>query len=306
MNGESNQAYLSIVIVSWNVQGYLRRCLDSLRADLSQNPDHEVIVVDNDSTDGSIAMLEHDFPEVTLIRNQENVGFARANNQALKLSRGQFVLLLNPDTEVQEGSIRALISFLESHPQVGIVGPKLLNPDGTPQGSGVNLPSLSGSLLGYFRIKKEVTGTYHIHADHPVAVKALVGACLLVRREVLEQVGGFDEDYFMYVEEIDWCYRVGQAGWLIYYVPSAVICHHGGQSTARVTAKMYVALRKSRILFALKHHSRFEALLLSVGYGISSAIKARGGDRDRRQAYRQAVTEFFSMASALLAGRVNL
>jgi GT2 family glycosyltransferase len=297
---------LSVVIVSWNVQEHLCRCLDSLKTGLEQESRYETIVVDNNSADDTVAMLERDFPEVKLIRNQDNVGFARANNQGINLSRGQFILLLNPDTEVKKGSIGALTSFLRSHDRAGIAGPQLLNPDGIPQGSGANLPSLVGSLLGYFRVKKEVTGAYHIHADHPVAVKALVGACLLVRREVIEQVGGFDEDYFMYVEEVDWCYRIGQAGWQIYYVPSATIYHYGGQSTALVPAKMYLALRKSRILFALKHRSRLEALLLSLGYGISSALKGRIGNKDRQPIFRQATAQFFSTAWALLVGRTKL
>lgn len=302
MMSESCQVDLSIIIVSWNVQEYLRRCLNSLRADLDQNLKYEIIVVDNNSTDNTITMLACDFPEVKLILNKDNLGFARANNQGIKISRGESVLLLNPDTEVKKGCISTLLSFLQSHDKVGVVGPKLLNMDGTLQASGLNFPSLANSLLGYFRLKKEVTGAYFVHADQPVMVNALVGACLLVRKEVIDQVGGFDGDYFMYVEEADWCYRIQNRGWLIYYIPEAKVYHQKGGSARHVPLETYVRLRESRILFLLKHRGLMQAILLGLGYTSNAFLKSFLAEKPDRRAYHQAFLEFLGLLRQLIRG----
>ena len=302
MMSEPCQVGLSIVIVSWNVQEYLRQCLNSLRADVDQNLKYEIIVVDNNSTDNTIDMLACDFPEVKLIRNEDNLGFAKANNQGIQISRGQFVLLLNPDTKVKKGCIGTLISFLQSHDKVGLVGPKLLNLDGTLQASGLNFPSLANSLLGYFRLKREVTGAYFVHADQPVMVNALVGACLLVKREVIDQVGGLDGDYFMYVEEADWCYRIQNRGWHVYYVPEAQVYHRKGGSARHVPLETYVQLRESRILFLLKHRSRVQAILLGLGYTINAFLKSLLAEKPNRSTYHQAFLRFLSLLRSLIRG----
>jgi GT2 family glycosyltransferase len=299
---ESCQVDLSIIIVSWNVQEYLRRCLNSLKADVDQNLKYEVIVIDNDSMDNTVAMLARDFPEVKLIHNKDNLGFARANNQGIKISRGKFVLLLNPDTEVKKGCIDTLISFLQSHDRVGVVGPKLLNPDGTLQASGVNFPSLASSLLGYFRLKREVTGAYFVHASQPIMVNALVGACLLTRREVIDQVGGLDESYFMYVEEADWCYRIQNRGWHIYFVPEAQVYHRKGGSARHVPLETYVRLRESRILFLLKHRDRMQAILLGFGYTINAFLKCLLTDKSSRSTYHRALLQFLGLLKQLIRG----
>lgn len=299
---ESCQVDLSIVIVSWNVQEYLRQCLNSLRADVDQNLRYETIVVDNNSTDNTIAMLTRDFPEVKLIHNEDNLGFAKANNQGIEISQGKFVLLLNPDTQIEKGCISTLISFLQSHDKAGVVGPKLLNSDGTTQASGLNFPSLVNSLLGYFRIKREVTGAYFVHADQPTIVNALVGACLLVRREVINQVGGLDEDYFMYVEEADWCYRIRDRGWHIYYVPEAQVYHRKGSSARQVPSATYVRLRESRILFLLKHRGRMQALLLGLGYTINAFLKSLSAEKPSRRNYHQAFLQFLGLLKQLIKG----
>ncbi len=300
----TNRTYsgISVIIVSWNVQEYLRHCLYSLEAD-HQCSNYEIIVVDNNSTDDSVVMLRKEFPEVKLIQNKTNTGFAKANNQGINLSKGEFILLLNPDTQVAKGSISKLLLFLRNNEDVGIVGPKLLNPDGTLQASGLNFPALTNNLFGYFRVRKAATGAYFLNTDKSIVVDALVGACLLVKREVIEQVGGFDEDYFMYVEEADWCYRIRQAGWSICYVPSAEVIHYGGQSSKHVPAHTYVALRKSRILFVLKHHSRIQAILLSLGYLINASFK-KVLARNNKQIFRQVVSEFSSITIDLFLGKI--
>jgi GT2 family glycosyltransferase len=293
---------LSIIIVSWNVQEYLRRCLNSLRADVEPGLKHEIIVVDNHSSDHTIAMLTRDFPEVRLIHNRDNLGFARANNQGIESSRGKFVMLLNPDTEVKKGCISTLISFLQSHDKAGVVGPQLLNMDGTLQASGLNFPSFANSLLGYFRLKGEVTGAYFVHTDQPAMVNALVGACLLVRREVIDQVGGLDEDYFMYVEEADWCYRIQNRGWHIYYVPEAQVCHRKGGSARHVPLETYVRLRESRILFLLKHKGRTQAILLGLGYTINAFLKFLLAEKPNKSIYHQAFLRFLGLSKQLMTG----
>jgi GT2 family glycosyltransferase len=299
---ESCQVDLSIIIVSWNVQEYLRQCLNSLRADFDQNLKYEIIVIDNNSSDNTAAMLAHDFPEVELIRNKDNLGFARANNQGIKISRGKFVLLLNPDTQVRKGCINTLISFLRSHDKTGVVGPKLLNLDGTLQASGVHFPSLANSLSGYFRLKREVTGAYFVHASQPMTVNALMGACLLVKREVINQVGGFDEDYFMYAEEADWCYRIRNRGWHIYYVPEAEVYHRKGSSARQVPLETYVRLRESRILFLLKHRDRIQAILLGLGYTINAFLKSLLAEKPNRSTYHQASLQFLDLLKQLIRG----
>jgi GT2 family glycosyltransferase len=247
-------------------------------------------------------MLARDFPEVKLIHNKDNLGFARANNQGIKISQGKFVLLLNPDTEVKKGCISTLISFLQSHDKVGVVGPKLLNSDGTLQASGLNFPSLANSLLGYFRVKRRVTGAYFVHASQPIMVNALVGACLLVRREVIDQVGGLDGDYFMYVEEADWCYRIQNWGWHIYYVPEALVYHRKGGSAKHVPLETYVRLRESRILFLLKHRGRMQAILLGLGYTINALLKSLLAEKPKRRAYHQAFLRFVGSLKQLIRG----
>lgn len=299
---ESCQVDLSIIIVSWNVQEYLRQCLNSLRADVDQNLKYEIIVVDNNSTDNTIAILARDFPKVKLIHNKDNLGFARANNQGIKISRGKFVLLLNPDTEVKKGCINTLISFLQGHDKVGVVGPKLLNLDGTLQASGLNFPSLANSLLGYFRLKREVTGAYFVHANQPVMVNALVGACLLVRREVISQVGELDGDFFMYVEEADWCYRIRNRGWHIYYIPEAQVYHRKGGSARHVPLETYVRLRESRILFLLKHRGRMQAILLGLGYTINAFLKSLSAEKPNRSTYHRALLQFLGLLKQLIRG----
>lgn len=293
---------ISVIIVSWNVQEYLRRCLYSLRAD-HQYSNYEIIVVDNNSTDNTITVLREEFPEVKLVQNKINFGFAKANNQGINISQGEYILFLNPDTEVAKGAISQLICFLREHDNVGMVGPKLLNPDGTLQASGLNFPGLTNSLFGYFHVRRETTGAYFLNTDQPLAVDALVGACLLVRREIFEQVGGFDEDYFMYEEETDWCYRIRKAGWSIFYAPSAEVIHYGGQSAVQVPVEMYIALRKSRVLFLLKHSGRIQAILLSTGYMVSSFLKMLIVSKPQKQFFWRAVSDFFLDTLSLLRGR---
>jgi GT2 family glycosyltransferase len=303
---ESYQIDLSIVIVSWNVCELLRQCLHSIEDNINPGVKYEVSIVDNHSSDDSVTMIKTEFPKACLTCNADNLGFAKAANQGIKLSRGNYVLLLNPDVRLYEGAVDNMLSFLQVNPGVGMVGPSMQGYDAITRHDFFNHISLGDSILG-----SSILGIFPpllkrreppLAFDKPVAVESLIGACLLVRREVIQQVGLLDEDYFMYVEDADWCYRIRKAGWLIYYLPSVAIYHQGGQSAARAPTKMYVAIRKSRVLFLLKHRSRLEAILLSAGYTLNSTFKIWLGDKNSRQAFQQAASAFWSTTLALFAG----
>jgi GT2 family glycosyltransferase len=254
---------ISVIVVSWNVAKLLNVCLQTLRRDL-ENIESEVFVVDNASADGSAAMVAADHPWVKLIANDKNLGFAAANNQALKLSRGDYILLLNPDTELVAGAIPELVSFLESHPQAGIVAPQLVNSDGSIQRSCRAFPTFLGmlyELLGLSRLfpNNPLFGSYKMldfNHDQLREVDQPEGACLLLRRAVIEQVGILDEGYFMLFEEVDWCYRIKQAGFQIWFDPEAHVVHHYGQSIKQVKARMILSSHSGLYRFWSKHYAR--------------------------------------------------
>ncbi len=247
---------LSIIIVSWNTRDILAQCLSSIFRHPPTDT-FEVWVVDNASTDASAQMVKSDFPAVRLLENYQNIGFAPANNQAIRVADGEYVLLLNPDTEVFAGTFDALLDFLRAHPNVGAVGPKTLNPDGSLQTSCYPFPTLSRELWRLLHLDKIVPyGSYRMveWSAHPREVDALLGACMLFPRSVLDEIGLFDESYFMYTEEIDLCYRVQQSGRKLFWVPEASIVHYGGQSTQQIAAEMFLQLYRSKLQFFRKHY----------------------------------------------------
>jgi GT2 family glycosyltransferase len=253
---------LSVIIVSWNTCALLKRCLQALEAQLS-GLSAEVFVVDNASADGSATLVAAEFPWVKLMANRENRGFAKANNQAIWIAQGKNILLLNPDTEAQPQAVATLMSFLDEHPRAGIVAPQLLNTDGTIQRSCRQFPTFRGmfyELVGLSRLfpqRTEFRQYKMLDFDHSEErqVDQPEGACLLVRREVIEQVGLLDEGYFMLFEEVDWCYRIKQAGWQIWFTPSAKVVHHYGQSIKQVKARMIISSHKGMYRFWRKHHA---------------------------------------------------
>ncbi len=253
---------LSIVIISWNIKTLLAGCLKSI-FDHVPGFEHEVWVVDNASSDGSVNMVRQHFPQVQLIANEENIGFAPANNQAIRRCHGRFILLLNPDTEVLPGALEALVQFMEAHPDAGAAGSLLLNPDGSLQPSCFPRPTLSRELWRLFHLDRvRPYGQYHMPTwdqEQPREVDVIQGASLLLRREALDQTGLLDEGYFIYTEEVDLCYRLQQAGWRLYWTPRSKVIHFGGQSTKQVAAEMFLQLYKSKIQFFRKHYGRFPA-----------------------------------------------
>lgn len=264
---------LSIIIVSWNVRELLRKCLWSIYQDEQSSPDAlETIVVDNASADGSGNMVRANFPQVKVLENRENVGFTAGNNQAIIRSQGRYVMLLNPDTEVLGDALTTLMDFMDAHPAVGIVAPKLLNSDGTAQSSRRRFPTLATAFLESTALQQSwpdnrVLRAYYMqdqNEDEAHEVDWSVGACLMVRREVIEQVGLLDEGFFMYSEEMDWCYRIKQAGWRIVYLPAAEVMHHGGQSSKQVIAAQHIHFQRSKIRFFRKHHGAVQAALIRI------------------------------------------
>jgi GT2 family glycosyltransferase len=258
---------LSVVIVNWNTRDLLAQCLDSLYDSLILK-DYEVFVVDNASDDGSPAMVNERFSQVQLIGNTENVGFARANNQAIRLSTGSYILLLNSDTIVKPGAIDALVDFMNAHLQAGACGARLLNQDGSLQFSCSPVPTLGSEFKRLFHLPgMRPDGYYPMDLwdqSIPHRVDVILGACLLLRRKALDQVGLMDEEYFIYSEEVDLCHRLAIAGWELYWVPQGEVIHLGGQSTRQVSEAMFLRLYQAKLIYFRKQHGRRQTLVYKL------------------------------------------
>jgi hypothetical protein len=254
---------LSIIIVSWNVKNDLIRCLKSLYENQPSST-FEVIVVDNASTDGTVEAIKNNFPEVVVLSNSENRGFAAANNQGIERSRGKYILLLNPDTIAHPDSLNILINFMDENADVGACGPRLLNEDGTIQPSARRFPAFRGALyrhtaLRFLRIfRNEYKKWLMKDFDHKTQmdVDQVMGAALMVKRSITDRIGTMDEQFFMYYEEVDLCYRVKQAGWRVVFVPAAVITHFGGQSSGQVPVGKRIMMLTSLLKFFRKHRGK--------------------------------------------------
>ncbi len=262
---------LSIVIVNYNVEHFLEQCLHSVFTAL-EGIDSEVWVVDNNSVDGSLAMLERKFPQVKLIINKENVGFARANNQAIRQSQGEYVLLLNPDTLVEPDTFSKCLDFMDRTPDAGGLGVKMLNGNGEflPESKrGLPVPSVAFyKIFGLSKLfpKSKKFGAYHLtylSPDEINAVDVLSGAFMLMRKSTLDKVGLLDEDYFMYGEDIDLSYRITQGGYKNYYFPETRIIHYKGESTKKSSVNYVYVFYNAMRIFANKHFSQKNAKLFN-------------------------------------------
>ena len=276
---------LSIVMVSYNTRDLMEQALRTV-IEASAGLEVEIFVVDNASRDGSADMVEAKFPEVHLIRNSDNVGFAAGNNVAFRRGCGRHVLLLNSDTIVRPDTLRCLVEFLDTHPRVGAAGCKILNPDGTlqlesrrgfptPTAAFCKLTGLSKLFPNNPRLARY--NLTFLDPDEASEVDALSGSCMMVRRSVMEEVGPLDEAYFMYGEDLDWCYRMSQAGWKIYYVPHTEIIHFKGESGRAEEMRIQYRKNRAMAIFVRKHMKRryrfFPLWLLHVGivlYGVYS------------------------------------
>ena len=232
---------ISVCIVNYQAKDYLRDCLRSLYEHTAST--FEVILVDNGSTDGSLEMLKDEFPDVQIIENPDNLGFTRPMNQALEQGRGRYLLQLNPDTIILPAALDRLVAFLESHPEIGICGPKVLNRDGSLQEQCRRGESTPWAVISYFtRLNKlfpdsKLFGGYllnYIDEDQTHPVAGVSGSCMLIRKAVIDQIGYLDERFFAYQEDADYCFRTREAGWEVYYLPEAQIIHYGGQGGSHV------------------------------------------------------------------------
>lgn len=277
---------LSIVIVNWNTRAYLLGALRSLY-DAPPTFPFETLVVDNASTDGSAAAVAEAFPQVRLFVNTENTGYAEGNNQGLKASTGEYVLLLNPDVLLPVGGLETAVSLLQKRTEVGALGVRLVNPDGTTQPSVRGFPTplaLLWEVTGLSRLfpQSRLFGAYRMRwfsYDRDAEVDQPMGTFLLIPRPVLEEVGLLDERFPIFFNEVDWCFRARRNGWKILFSPSVSVTHYGGGSTRQVSARMAWESRRGLLAFYRKHYpSRFFApiyWLTAAASGIQAAWVAR-------------------------------
>lgn len=267
---------LSIIIVNYNVKEFLQNLIYSIEK-AGKNISYEVIVVDNASDDGSIEMLRSKFPDIQLIANTGNAGFSKANNQGLKVAKGDFLLLLNPDTLVQEDTFETLINFLKNNDDAGMAGCKVLNPDGTLQlacrrsfpGPWTSFSKVTG--LSAIFPKSKFFARYnltYLDENDTYEVDAISGSFMMLKREVYEKIGGLDEIFFMYGEDLDWCYRVQKAGYKVYYVHSTQIIHYKGESTKRSTFNETKVFYSAMHIFVKKHFSKSFLILFFLRFAI--------------------------------------
>ena len=261
-------AHMAVVVVNYNTREHLRACLATVQ---SARP-HEVVVVDNASSDGSVEMVRTAYPSVLLHANADNVGYGAAANQAIASCAAPYVLLLNSDTLIPDGTLQALSTYLDTHPRAAIVGPRLVSPDGTLQASCYPFPGTlqwfldNDELAPLLRYIPILRGWYWRTWSHtsPQIVPWVKGAALAIRRQAFDAVGGFDTSFFMYFEETDLCFRLASANWQVHFTPVASVVHVGEMSTIQRRAEMTVQLVASSMRFCQLHHSRARFATLAI------------------------------------------
>lgn len=300
---------VAIIVVNWNTRELLQQAIRSVR-DHAGVPTH-VIVVDNASADGSAGAVRAEFPDATLIVNQENRGFGQANNQGFAVGNEPFILLLNSDARITQGAMRAMVDELQRHPEAGAIGARLVYPDGRFQASWYPFPSLWSYGLELAGLSRAVFGPHYPSAPDASASGShpadwVSGACMLLRREAVAAIGGFDADYHLYSEEMDLCRRLWQAGWSVRYCASAVAIHHVGQSTQRRALQQPRLLWESRLLYARKHHGGVYPYALYamvraayVGRWIVWSVLARTTGSARREHWRHRARAASALVGAL-------
>jgi len=254
---------VSIIIVAWNVRQLLRDCLKSVY-EQTKGVDFEVIYVDNASTDGSVQMVREHFPDVRIIENERNQGFIKANNQAIRIARGRYVLLLNSDTVLLNNAIAKTVEFADANPQAAVVGCKVLNPDLTLQRTCFMFPSVLNLFLAATYLYKIFPKSRFFGREHMTwwdfndarEVETICGCFSLVRKQAIDKVGLMDERYFVYGDDPDWCYRFKKAGWKVMFSPEGRIIHYGGQTTSQKARAFRLQLEGSKLIFMKLHRSR--------------------------------------------------
>lgn len=270
---------ISVIVVNWNVKDLLDKCLASLHNSIllamessdDSYPSVEIIVVDSASSDGSVEMLSEKYPHVHLLAQDENVGFTRGNNIGFREARGKYLLLLNPDTEVTDNAIPQLWHYMNLNPDVGITGAHTLNTDGSHQSTRRRFPTLKTGVFESTWLSAYAPQSIDTHYkmldtddDAILEVDWVQGSFMLVRHEVYEQIGGLDEGYVMYSEEMDWCKRAKDAGWKVVYHGGVLITHHGGQSSGQVAAFKQIQFHTSKLRYFRKYHGYKTYLILRL------------------------------------------
>jgi GT2 family glycosyltransferase len=251
---------LSIIVLCWNDKRVIADCLKSIFGK-SHSFEFEVLVSDNGSTDGSIQFVREQYPEAIVLENRDNLGFARGNNVGLRASRGEYVLILNPDTIIHEGSLDEWIAFADLHPEAGAFGCLTVNPDGSYQPTAWPFPTLSGAWVAALglrwlaRVSERFTSDVYVgwHGESERSVDWQAGCCLLCRRNLVIRLGGLDERFFYYFEEVDLCRRIWDAGFSVLFTPRAVITHLGGQSTGRFPIRFEIEKCRNEYRYFYKH-----------------------------------------------------
>ncbi|WP_019635720.1 glycosyltransferase family 2 protein [Paenibacillus fonticola] len=272
---------LSIIIVNYNTCRLTLDCLQSV-FDSETAYQYEVLVVDNASADDSVEAISHEFPQVVLMANQENTGFAKANNQAMEAAKGRYILLLNSDTIVQPNTLETMVSLMDNRPDLGASGCKIILPDGSlDKACRRGFPTPSASFYYAFGISRLFPDNPkfnqyqlgYLDPDEAYPVDCLMGAFMLVRRETIEQIGGLDETFFMYGEDVDWCYRIKEAGWGIHYEPATYIVHYKGASSRRKPFKIIYEFHRAMWVFHRKHYKRRYSWLTNGAVCLGIAVK---------------------------------
>jgi len=282
--GLGGEVDLSVMVVGYNGRHLLARCLESVLADAG-GLHAELIVVDNSSHDGTPDMVADQFPGVRLIANDENVGYGRALNQGITIAQGRYLLVMNQDIALRPGALRALVDFAETHPLAGAVGARLEYEDGRFQHSAFRFPDWKQAFFGFFDglvpLDSEINGRYPEDQHYRAFVaEHLLGACLLLRREAIDQVGAFDPTFFMYYEETDLCARLTKAGWRNYYVPAARAMHVSAASTSATPEKMSIEFHRSQAIYYRRHRGAGGYALLKlivwagIGYRLARSVRA--------------------------------
>lgn len=270
---------VSIVIVNWNVRDFLKKCLSSIYETV-KNMNFEIFVVDNNSSDNSVEMVRKEFPQVHIIVNSENLGFARANNLAIKKCKGEYILILNPDCQLQQGALSFLVNYLEGHKNVDVVAPKLVYSDGSLQRSCRHFPSLLSDFFESIFLSElfphnSFLNRYYMglwNHSYTKEVDQLFGACFLIKKTCLDKVGIFDEQFFMYYDEIDLFYRIKKAKGRIVFYPDAVVVHHANKSSNQIFMLSRYWMYHSRILFFNKHFGKLSVYFMGLNLILRSII----------------------------------
>jgi GT2 family glycosyltransferase len=308
---------VSVIIVNWNARNYLLQCLASLTPEVCR-PSMEIVVVDNDSSDGSPEAVEAQFPHVRLIRSGANLGFAKANNLGVARSRGRYLAFVNSDVKVLKDCLSTLVDYCDQHPEVGMAGPRIIGGDGKLQRSCRGFPTVWNmfcralAMDAMFPRTKIFSGYAMSYWPQETlrSVDMLSGCFWLVRREALEQVGLLDESFFMYGEDMDWCKRFWSRGWKLMFVPSAEAIHYGGGSSSNAPVRFYIERQRADLQYWRKHHS-WPAVagyfIISCGHLALRSLGytfALGFARQKRQAYSHKVRRSLACLRWMFSGRV--